>query len=102
MRETDTLTFRKSSLYPLYSRRLRNDASFVPHVEQQAYGFASVIAIIQGTLVDIHANEFIGLLGVEVAGELHGVSQSFFAMIDAVLNTLAQRVADAGHGVGTQ
>ena len=36
-------------------------------------------------------------MGIEIAGELHGVGQRFFAMIDGVLDALAQRLGDTGH-----
>src|ERR1039458_8425369 len=49
---------------------LRNDSCLVAHVEQTAHGFAAIGAVIEGALVDVHADEFVGELGVQVAGEL--------------------------------
>ena len=73
----------------IHSGFLGNDSCFVAHVEQAAYRFSSIGAVVEGALVHVHADEFVGELGVEVAGELHGVGQGFFAVIEGVLNALA-------------
>ena len=52
--------------------------------------------------VYVHADEFIGELGVKIAGKLHRVGKRFFAMIDGVLNTLTQRLGNARHGLGAK
>src|SRR5208282_2624846 len=84
-------------LHPLYARRRGNDPRLVPHVEEPADGFAAVVAVVERAFVDVHADEFVGELGIEIAGKLHGIGERFFAMIDGVLNALAQRLGDAGH-----
>ena len=58
------------------------------HVEQAAHGFAAIGSIVEGALVYVHADEPVGQLGVEIAGELHGVGQRFVAMIEGILNAL--------------
>src|SRR6266852_8385011 len=85
------------SLHPIHARSLRNNPRVVPHFEQSPHSFAAVVPVVEGTFVDVHANKLIGELGIEIAGELHGVAERFFTMIDGVLNALAQRLSDAGH-----
>ena len=71
---------------------MRNDAAIVAHIEQLADGFAAVFAVVERALVDVHADEVVGERGVEIAGELHGVGEGFFAMIERVLDAVAQGV----------
>ena len=68
---------------------LRDDSRLVAHVQQAADGFSSVGAVIEGALVDVHTDEFVREWGVEVASELHGVGERFFAMVERVLDALA-------------
>src|SRR6266567_4918174 len=74
----------------------------MPHVQQPPDAFPAVIAVVEGTLVDVHADEFVGKLRVEIAGELHGIGQRFFAMIDGVLNTVAQSLRHTGDRLRTE
>ena len=60
------------------------------HVQQAAHGFASIRAIVQGALVDVHADKLVGELGIDIARELHGVGQGFVAMVERVLNAVPQ------------
>src|SRR5689334_24640881 len=39
-------------------------------------------AVAEGPLVDIHADKLIGEIGFHVAGELHGVFQGIFAVLE--------------------
>jgi hypothetical protein len=59
--------------HPIYPRFVGDDAGFVAHVEQAADGLAAIGAVVQSTLVDVHAYKCVGRLRVEVAGELHGI-----------------------------
>src|SRR5208282_3073276 len=54
-----------------------------------------VVPVVEGSLVNIHTDKFIGELGIKIAGKLHSVAERFFAMINGILNTLAQRLGDA-------
>src|ERR1700744_3594368 len=81
---------------------LRNDAALVAHVEELANRRAAVVAIVDGPLVHIHADEAVGEIGIEVARELHRVLQRSFAMIPRVLNALPQRVCGDELNIATQ
>src|SRR6266403_5031126 len=89
-------------LDPIDSRRLRNNPRVVPHLEQPPHRFAAVVSVIQSTFVDVHTDKLIGKLGIEIAGELHGVTERFFAMIDGVLDALVQCLSDARHRFRTE
>jgi hypothetical protein len=70
----------------------RNDAALIAHVEQLLDGNPAVVAVVDGALVDVHADEAIGERGVQVAGELHGVLERCFAVVERVLDAVAQGV----------
>ena len=44
----------------------------------------AVFAVVERALVDVHADEAVGQRGVEVAGELHGVGERLFAVVECV------------------
>src|SRR5271168_1801279 len=67
----------------------------MPHIEQPHHGLAPVWTIIQRPLVHIHPNEPVGGLRIEIAGELHGIGQSLFAMFQSILNAVAQCPVDS-------
>ena len=69
-----------------------DDAAIVAHGEQLTNGVFAVFAVVEGALVDVHADEAIGERGFEVAGELHGVGESFFAVVERVLDAVAEGV----------
>ena len=79
-----------------------DDAGLVAHVEQAADGFAAVGAVVEGAFVHVHADELVGRLRVEIAGKLHGVSQRFFTMIEAVLDAFAESRGDGSHQLGSE
>src|SRR4051812_34619975 len=68
---------------PLHTRRHWNDPRFVAHIQEPPDGFPAVVAVVESALVDVHADEFVGELSIEVAGELHGVGESFFAVVES-------------------
>src|SRR3974390_25803 len=70
-----------------------NNTALVSRVEQLSDGLAAVLTVIQGPLVDVHSDELVGLLYVQIAGELHGILQRFFAVVESVLDAIAQCVA---------
>src|ERR1700686_3780008 len=85
------------SLHPVHARCLRNNPRVVSHFEQTSPPFAAVVSVIQSTFIDVHTDKLIGKLGIEIAGKLHRVAERLFAMINGVLDALAQRLSDAGH-----
>ena len=58
----------------------------------------AVFAVVQRALVHVHADEAVCQLRVEVARELHGVGQRLFAMIQSVLDAVAERLGHGAHG----
>src|ERR1700751_991662 len=76
-----------------------DDSALVAEREEFADGFASVVAVVQGALVDVHSDEFVGEDRIEVAGELHGVFECFVAVFETVLDAVAQSVRDGEHEV---
>src|SRR5216684_5109150 len=83
--------------HKLHLSGMRNDSRFVTHIQQTTYGFTAVRPVVQSTLVHVHAHKLVGQLGIEVARELHGVSKSFIAMIECVLNAFAESCGNASH-----
>ena len=69
-----------------------NDAAVVAHFQELADGFAAVFAVVQCALVDVHADEAVGQSRVEIASELHGVVEGGFAVIEGVLDRVAEGV----------
>ena len=80
----------------------RNDSAFMTHVQQLANGFAAVRAIVQRALIHVHAYEAAGQAGVEIARKLHGVFECLFAVVQGVLNAVAQRFGDDGVRLSAQ
>ena len=56
-------------------------------------GFATV-TVTEGPAVHIHRHELVSSFGFHVAGKLHGVIQSFFAVFQAILDAVANRLRD--------
>jgi hypothetical protein len=51
---------RSALLHPLYTWRHRNNPRLVPHIQQPPDGFPSVVAVVEGAFVYVHADEFVG------------------------------------------
>ena len=77
---------------------VRDDAALEAHLQQLADGFAAVFAVVQGALVDVHADKLVGERGVEVAGELHGVGERLLAVGEGVLDAVTQGIRRGQHG----
>src|SRR5258708_2562030 len=67
------------ALHPIDSGPRRNNSCLVSHIEQPPHGFAAVVPIVEGALVDVHANEFVGELGIEIASKLHRIGERLLA-----------------------
>ena len=80
----------------------RDDAALVAQIEERADGLAAVGAIVEGAVVDVHADEATGEAGIEIAGELHGVFEGGFAVVEGVLNAVVDGLGDDTHGFGAQ
>jgi len=76
----------------LYAGFVGDDAALVAHVEEFADSFAAVVAVIDGAVIDVHADEAVGHGGVKVAGKLHGVFEGLLAVIESVPDAVAQSV----------
>src|SRR5260370_41948241 len=69
-----------------------NDAAVEAHVQKPLDGISAVWTVVERALVDVHSDEAVGQRRVEVASELHGVGQGLFAVVEGVLDTVAQGV----------
>ena len=67
------------------------------HSKQLANGLFPVFAVIERALVHVHAHEAVCQLRVKIAGKLHGILESRFAMIQRVLDAVAQRLGNGEH-----
>src|SRR5260370_36918437 len=72
----------------------RQQASLGATLDQLYYGLPALFAVAQSPFVHVHADKLVGQFGVHVAGELHGIVQSFFAVLYAVGNTVADGLGD--------
>jgi hypothetical protein len=86
----------------VYVGAVGDDAAFEAHGEQFANGVFAVFTVVEGAFVDVHADEAIGEGGVEVTRELHGVSQGLFAVVERVLDAVAQGVGGGEEGFGAK
>src|SRR5882762_7767349 len=75
-------------------RRAGEEAGFGAARYQFLYGFLAFFAIAERPVVDVHADKFIGELGVHFARELHGVVQGFLAVLQAVGNAVPDGLRD--------
>ena len=83
-------------------RLIRNDAPFIAHIEELSNRLAAIISVVQGPLVDIHADEAVRHGGLQVTCELHRVFQRCFAVIECMLDTVAQSVGRDALDLGAQ
>src|SRR5208337_307331 len=79
-----------------------DDAALEAEVEESEDGLAAVGSVVEGAFVDVHADEAVGQAGVEVAGKLHGVFEGLFAVVEGVLDAVANGFGDDAHGIGAQ
>jgi len=75
-----------------------DDAALVAEVEEFVDGLAAVGAVVEGAVVDVHADEAVGEAGVEVAGKLHGVIEGLFAVVEGVLDAVFDGLGNDFHG----
>jgi hypothetical protein len=73
-----------------------NDAAIVAHLEKLVDGFAAVGTVVERALVDVHADEPVGEGRIEVPGELHGIGEGLFTIVQSVLDAIAECVGCAG------
>ena len=79
-----------------------DDAALVAEVKEVADGLSAVGAVVEGALVDVHADKAVGQAGVEVAGKLHGVFEGLFAVIEGVLDAVVDGLGDDAVGIRAQ
>src|SRR6266436_653947 len=54
----------------------------------------ALFAVAERPIVDVHAHELVGEVGVHLAGELHGVVQSLFPVFQTVRNAVTNCLGD--------
>ena len=62
---------------------LEDEARGAGAAEEEADGFAAVVAVVEGARVDVHADEFVGLRQSEAAAEAQGVGDGLLAVLEA-------------------
>ena len=72
------------------------------HVEKLLDRFSAVGAVVERALVDVHSDEAVGEGGVEVTGKLHGVRQGLFAVVERVLDAVAQGICGGQECFGAE
>src|SRR5436305_2556960 len=70
-----------------------DEPGFETQIEQFLRGLANLAAGVQRVMVDIHADEFFGQAGLQVARELHGVFERRAVIVQGVLNAFAHHAA---------
>src|SRR5688572_2379473 len=71
----------------LHGHGMRDDACPMSLVEKESHGIASSVAVIEGPLVDVHADKGVGPLRVEAACVLHRVLEGIRAMLKPIRDT---------------
>jgi len=69
-----------------------NNAAIKAHVEKLANGLSSIFSVVQGAVVDVHADKTIRQRRIKIAGELHGVGKGLLAVIESMLDAVAESV----------
>src|SRR6476469_5814575 len=59
-------------------------------LEEEAYGLAAALAVVEGPVVDVHADERVGLGAVEAARVLHCVVERSHTVLQSVCDAVAQ------------
>src|ERR1700683_2793063 len=76
---------------PVHPRFRPNDSSLVPHIKEPHHRLAPIRTVIERSLVHVHPDKAVSSLRIKIAGKLHRVGQSLFAMLERILNAVAQR-----------
>src|ERR1700680_2461778 len=69
----------------------------MPHIEQPPNRLAAFRTVVEGALVYIHPDKFVGELSIKIASELHGIAERLLAMIESIMDTVAQRGRNGRH-----
>src|SRR6267378_6586577 len=85
-----------------HRRRGGKQTGFRAALDQFSYGLLAFFAVAERPFVDVHADKLVGKLGVHFAGELHGVVQGFFAVLEAVGDAVANSLRDLPADLRTQ
>jgi hypothetical protein len=79
--------------YELDFDTLWNQSGFVTQIEEFLRSFRYDVAAIDRVVIHVHTDELVRHAGVHVSGELQGVRQGFFSMIERVLDALSHQPA---------
>ena len=71
-----------------------DEGAGVGEVEEAADAFAAAFAVVEGPVVDVHADELVGEVEAHVAGELEGVLDGFGPVVEAVLDAGGEEIGD--------
>ena len=74
---------------------MRDDSAVEANVQKLLDRFSAVWAVVERAVVDVHSDEAVGKGGIEVASKLHSISEGLFAVVEGVLDTVAQGIGCA-------
>jgi hypothetical protein len=80
----------------VFGDEVGSDAFF----EESGDGGAAAVAIVERPLVDVHADEAVGEVGLHAAGPLEGEADGLFAVVEGVVNGVEQDARESGEVVG--
>ncbi len=80
----------------------RDQASFKSKIQQFLSGTRHDLSAIDGVMVDVHTDKLIGQGGIEIASELQGVIQRFFAMVERILDTFTHEPGTLSLNIGRE
>ena len=61
---------------------LGDEAGLRALAEERVDGLAASLAVVEGPLVDVHSDELVGEIGVEVSAELESILDGLFAVVE--------------------
>src|SRR5437588_86300 len=78
----------------LHRHRACDYARLDAFLEEKSNGLTSTLAVVERPVVDVHADECVSLLAIEVARVAHCVVERVLAVVEAVGDALAQMAGD--------
>ena len=71
-------------------------------LQQTAHRLAAARTIVESPVVDVHADELVGLRAIQITAVLQGVLQSFAAMREAIADAFFEQAVDFADCFGTK
>src|SRR5947207_7138243 len=84
----------QSSNHELQFLPVRNQPAFEGPAKETPDRLASIVAVIEGPVIDVHPDELVSEVAAHAAGEMEGVLRRFGAVIEAVTDAGGEDVRD--------